>query len=301
MILIHAYGAGENGNREVIPVHPATFKEFWPEVRNSYSFRNRRQFLDFMITNRGRIFVLPDPSLAYRPFVMTGNWRSRSDITAIWYLHARGSRERERLVVAASEICLQEGSERVVTRPLDPYEAQEYGAWGFTTLHRIVILEKRMTKSPPRPPEGEGVRVVRFRRNDLAEVLSLDGEAFDDFWRMDRPTMERVASSCMRNVFLLAKRGEEALGYAIGGVNEWIGYLQRLGVRPDCRRLGVGETLLAHLLRRLYALGAFTVSVNTQEDNLPARNLYQKLGFKETQDRRYIMERSAAERPGSGR
>lgn len=285
----------------MIPVHPAAYKEFWPEVRNGYYFRSRRQFLDFMRLNQGRIFVIPEPHLPYRPFVMVGNWRSRSDITALWHLHARVSEERETLVMGASGICLEEGKKKVVTRPLDPFEAQEFGAWGFTTAFRIVMLEKRMGQSPPLPAEPEGVRVYRFRKGDLARVLALDAEVFDDFWKMDLLTLKAVASSCMRNVFLLAKRGEETLGYAIGGVNEWVGYLQRLGVRPDCRQRGIGETLASHLLRQLYALGALTVSVNTQEENLPARNLYRKLGFQEMPDSRVIMERTREHGQRSGR
>jgi len=283
---LERHGTGE----DVVPASPSSCKAFWPHLKDSHLFHNRRDFLAFMRTHNGRIFFLAESAAASQPFVLVGNWRSRSDISALWYVRALGG-ERKRLVLRASEACLEEGAERFVTRPLAEGEAEEFRSWGFLPLVRVVILEREFRGKPGPLPEVEGVRLHRFRARDLDEVLEVDASAFDDFWSLDRRTLRAVSNSCSRNVFLLAKRRGKTLGYAVGGVNGRLAYLQRLGVHLSQQGKGLGEVLASGMLRAFHALGANLVSVNTQEDNLPALSLYHKLGFKESGDSRHIMYR----------
>lgn len=283
----------EEGEIRIAP--PTAYKSFWPEIRGSYNFRNRRDFLTFMQQNHGRILYLPHRDRPFPPFVLVGDWRSRSDISALWHVRAAEG-DREKLVREASEMCLREGAERFVTRPVGEREAEEYAEWGFTPFCRVVFLEKTLRREPD-PSEPEGVRVNHFRRKDLTEVLEVDVEAFEDFWRLDTRTLERISESCLRNVFLVARWENRVCGYAVGGTNGRLGYLQRLGVHPLFQGKGVGELLAGRLLRILQVMGASLVSVNTQEDNLPAISLYHKLGFRETGERRFIMQRTSPEAP----
>lgn len=286
-------------DNDIAVAPPTECRHFWPEVKASAYFRNRRDYLDFMQRCNGKIVYIPCSRGATPPFVLVGNWRSRSDIAALWYVRAEREQKR-RLVTKAAEIYFGEGSERLITRPVTPSEAEEYAAWGFAPHSRITILEKQLNKQPP-PEEKEGVRLVHFRIRDLAEVIRVDRLAFDDFWRLDRRTLETVAASCVHNVFLVAKEEGSICGYVVGGANGRIGYLQRLGVHPLYQRRGTGEALARQLLRFLYVMGATTVSVNTQEDNLPALSLYRKLGFRETGEYRVIMERARQEPARGGK
>ncbi len=268
---------------------PEMFKAFWPDVGGSYFFRNRRLFLDFMHSNGGRIYYLTSASHPRPPFILVGNWRSRADITALW--HVKGEENlRRSLVSVAASASFQAGSERFVTKPLGAFEGEEFERWGFKPAYRIVLLERILRPEPGHPGGEDGMEIIRFRKRYLDEVLSLDATAFDDFWRLDIRTVEAVAASCYRNTFLLARRGGETLGYAVGGANGRFGYLQRLGVHAGHQGEGVGGALARRIMSDLRGMGATSVMVNTQEDNEAALNLYHKLGFETMPDPRFIMQ-----------
>ncbi len=271
-------------------VPPESFKSFWLEVKRSYFFRNKQHYLEFMRSCGGRIYSLRGTGRSTSHFVLVGNWRSHGDVTALWYLKGHGEARRA-LVREAAVRSFQGGVALFVTRPLGEGEAEEFAAWGFMPLYRIVLLERRS-----RPPDGEphgvkGVEFIRFRKRHREEVLELDAGAFDAFWRLDARTLDAVASSCSRNLFLLARENGRLAGYAIGGTNGRFGYLQRLGVRDACQGKGIGEALSRRLIDSLSAMGAGVICVNTQEENGAARSLYRKLGFEEIPERRLIMSR----------
>lgn len=287
------------GQGTVSEAPPEMYRRFWPEIRRGYYFRSRRDYLLFMRESNGRIFFIPRPDRMVPPFLLVGDWRSRSHTRALWEVRAEG-REKAALVREASEACLAEGARRVVTRPLAEAEAAEYRSWGFESLCRVVLLEKILRRES-RCREPEGVNIRPFRRRELEEVMEADALAFDDFWSLDPRTLARVSESCARNVFLVARCRDRLCGYIIGGANGQLGYLQRLGVHPDYRGRGVGESLAGRFLRALQAMGATLVSVNTQEDNLAALSLYHKLGFRETGEKRVLLQRTPRERPGGGK
>jgi ribosomal protein S18 acetylase RimI-like enzyme len=68
----------------------------------------------------------------------------------------------------------------------------------------------------------------------------------------------------------------------IQGVNLgwWRGSIQNVGVVPEHRGLGLGRALLLKSLDGFRELGIRKVSLEVTADNLPAVELYQKLGFR---------------------
>ncbi len=55
-------------------------------------------------------------------------------------------------------------------------------------------------------------------------------------------------------------------------------YIDNLGVTPAFRRRGIGMRLMKALLKAGKDHGCAEARVGTEEDNLPARKLYEKLG-----------------------
>ncbi|MBN2028320.1 MAG: GNAT family N-acetyltransferase [Actinobacteria bacterium] len=269
---------------------PEMFKAFWPAVRGNYFFRNRRLFIDFMRQNEGRIYYVSGGSRTGPPFILVGNWRSRTDITALWHIKGDGI-IKKRLVRVAAASSFEAGSDRFVTKPLGECEADEYERWGFEVLCRILLLEKRLRRESESSAGLEAdVEIVRYRKRYLDDVLSLDASAFDDFWKLDAHTLEAVATSCYRNAFLAAKRDGEVVGYAVGGANGRFGYLQRLGIHAAHQGEGIGEALTRRIISTLQGMGAVSLMVNTQEDNDAALSLYRKMGFETMPDPRFIMQ-----------
>lgn len=270
------YGCPETSR--VIQAHPSTYKAYWPEVRGSYFFRSRRVYLDYLNHQGGRIYHLPSPGNPSPPFILIGNWRDRPEITAIWHIKAGGA-EREELILGTAERCFDEGVQMMITKLLVESEAAEFEGWGFEEACRIILLEKPLYREPPEPPYGAGVSVATYRRRNLDRVLEVDAMAFDDFWRLDARTIEAISTSCQHNLFLLAKAEGEIIGYALGGINGRIGYLQRLAVDPRHQGRGVGRCLALSILDYFHRLGGHTAIVNTQEYNHTALSLYRSLGF----------------------
>ena len=289
--------AGASRSAETAEAAPGMSRAFWPDLRRSHFFPSRRVFLDFMRSNEGRIFFFPACPPPASPFILIGNWRTHTGITALWHVKGEGAL-KETLVDAACAAGFASGGEAIVTMPLGETEAQEYAKWDFTAACRITLLEKRLLREPAAPPRRNGVEITAFRKRYLDDVLSLDATAFDDFWRLDARTMQAVSTTCRRNVFLLARRSGELLGYAVGGANGRFAYLQRLGVHASHQGKGVGELLARRLISSLRGLGAASVMVNTQGDNAPALALYGKLGFESMQDSRVIMRRAPRPREG---
>lgn len=289
MVVIIAPEIRKRESEFVMEATPEMFKAYWPDVRGSYFFRNRRMFLDFMQQNGGRIYYLSlDGTRPGPPFALVGNWRSRPDITALWHVKGEGGLKK-RLVKTAASRSFDNGAESFVTKPLGEYEAEEYAEWGFEPAYRIVLLDRQLRHCPVSISAQTGVEIIRYKKRYLEDVLSLDATAFDDFWRLDARTLEAIADTCYHNAFLLARRGGEILGYAIGGANGRFGYLQRLGIHSGHQGSGVGELLARHMVSALHGLGATSLMVNTQEENTAALGLYRKLGFETTPDRRLIM------------
>ncbi len=60
-------------------------------------------------------------------------------------------------------------------------------------------------------------------------------------------------------------------------------YLAELYVRPEHRGDGIGEALLSASLERARERGADYVHLGTTEDDVAARHLYEKAGFRRTE------------------
>jgi ribosomal protein S18 acetylase RimI-like enzyme len=73
--------------------------------------------------------------------------------------------------------------------------------------------------------------------------------------------------------------GEMVVIGAIRQATETCGELKRLRVRRDRQRQGYGEAMMLRLIERGKELGYRELVLDTLESNLPARRLFQGLGF----------------------
>ena len=78
--------------------------------------------------------------------------------------------------------------------------------------------------------------------------------------------------------------------FAITGVANQVGYLQRLAVDPTAQRRGLGRALVADSLEWMHRRGATTAMVNTAFDNDAALALYETFGFQHRPDPLLILE-----------
>ena len=75
--------------------------------------------------------------------------------------------------------------------------------------------------------------------------------------------------------------GQGIIGYACGLISFDQCEVQRVCVLKQFRRHGLGERLMKELLTAFSAVGASSVFLEVRAGNVPARRLYEKLGFRE--------------------
>jgi N-acetylglutamate synthase-like GNAT family acetyltransferase len=85
----------------------------------------------------------------------------------------------------------------------------------------------------------------------------------------------------LEHSFVAMTKDGDMLGVAMLGLREDRAWITRLGVIPNTRRHGVGETLMRGLIERAEQLGRHFFMLEVIKNNIPAHQLFLKLGFYE--------------------
>jgi ribosomal-protein-alanine N-acetyltransferase len=119
------------------------------------------------------------------------------------------------------------------------------------------------------------LRCRALRKSDLPQVLRIETRAYPLPWTEDYFDHCLRSGMCCR---VLARHGMiEA--YGIMSVEGNTAHILNLCVRPVSQRRGLGRRLLTHLLELARRHRAETACLEVRVSNLPARSLYQSMGF----------------------
>lgn len=77
----------------------------------------------------------------------------------------------------------------------------------------------------------------------------------------------------------LAEDDEEIVGSVFGSFDGRRGYIQKLVIRKDYRKKGVGKQLLEKVISKLRSTGALYIPISSDEGLI---SFYEKCGFKKT-------------------
>ncbi|HEX8560508.1 MAG TPA: ribosomal protein S18-alanine N-acetyltransferase [Pyrinomonadaceae bacterium] len=131
--------------------------------------------------------------------------------------------------------------------------------------------------------ERAGCVIVPMTEHDLLEVVEIEESTGLSQWGWDayRAELEKPEA-----LMLVARRNEpEALtgrrlgGYIASRINADELHINNIGVWPESRRRGVGGALLGAALDLAARGGAFEAVLEVRAGNLPARMMYERLGF----------------------
>lgn len=119
---------------------------------------------------------------------------------------------------------------------------------------------------------------LRMDETRIPQVAHLETVCFNDPWSMNSLCAE------LKNplsLWLIAVEGEDLAGYV--GSQSVLGWadMMNLAVAPKYRRRGIGEKLIAELIRQLKENQVTCLTLEVRVSNEPAIALYQKMGFKE--------------------
>jgi ribosomal protein S18 acetylase RimI-like enzyme len=131
--------------------------------------------------------------------------------------------------------------------------------------------------------------VVRRAEPADAEAIGRLLHDFNTEYEQETPAPEKIAERLRpllaedETVVLLAGDGPDGLALMRFRPSIWIErlecYLGELYVVPDKRRQGIGRALMDEVFAVARARGAGHIELNTSDDDVAARALYEKLGF----------------------
>lgn len=106
------------------------------------------------------------------------------------------------------------------------------------------------------------------------------------FWRanyfiskMDNYESFRLFLDKNPNLSILAEDNGEIIGSALGSFDGRRGYLQKLVVRKDFRKKGIGSQLVDEIIKNLKELNCMYIPINVEEELV---SFYESCGFKKT-------------------
>lgn len=168
----------------------------------------------------------------------------------------------------------------VITAALPEPRTRRLLEHGFETRQRLWLLARDLG-DVSRAPRTTRPVPRRAAAADLDGVLAVDAAGFDEFWRFDETALHESITATRRSRYRVVRNRADrrVVGYAVFGVADGCGFLQRLAVDPTVRRTGVATALVDDGFRWLRRRGARTVLVNTQESNSRALAFYRRLGF----------------------
>ena len=137
--------------------------------------------------------------------------------------------------------------------------------------------------------ESTALRFVKFRLEQLCEVMAIEFEAYPDPWTEG---MFRDEVRSPRSHFYVGYLEETLIAY--GGF--WLvldeAHITSVTVREDYRGQGYGRKMVAFLLERAVGAGARLSTLEVRASNTVARNLYASMGFRPVGVRKNYYPRS---------
>jgi N-acetylglutamate synthase len=82
-----------------------------------------------------------------------------------------------------------------------------------------------------------------------------------------------------QNLSYLAEEDGDIIGTVLGSFDGRRGYIQKLVVRKDYRKQGLGKQLMELVINKLRDVGALYIPINAEDDLI---SFYEKCGFKKT-------------------
>lgn len=146
----------------------------------------------------------------------------------------------------------------------------------------------------------ENVRVRELRCRDVPQILAMAKSSFPEelaLWSFNLAqawayyvslaVWKPVQKLCGKPLFqfYVAEAERKAVAGAMVVWRQHYAYLQSVMVHPDFRRRGIGRRIVAHAVAEALRLCADKVVLHVRADNMPARRLYESLGFQAFEER----------------
>jgi len=192
------------------------------------------------------------------------------------------------LETAVNELQKMQNVQYAVSIALDRWYQNLLEENGFTLETHVILLSWENGLHPLPAFEFDGI-IRPMKQSDLGTIYQIDQLAFDPIWRYSPMAIELSFEQAA--IATVAETSAGILGYQVSTPSPLGGHLARLAVHPGSHRQGIGRALVLDLLSRFKQQGAMRVTVNTQENNEPSKNLYAKAFFHQTGEKYPVFQR----------
>ena len=153
---------------------------------------------------------------------------------------------------------------------LNKYIDGEYG--DSSTISPIYLRKSQAERALE-----EKIQVQRMREDDLNEIEPILNSEFDDFWNINNLKND---FSNENSVYFVARLDNEIVGFA--GILKICdeANIMNIVTRINKRHLGIGSKLLQALISEAKKLNCTSITIEVNEHNTYAINLYKKFNFK---------------------
>jgi len=235
--------------------------------------------LSLLIQQPGGSFWHPDSG----EFVLVTSWRHRPDLPTIHTISA--IHHETALLRAATEAARHANAAALVY--VDSYEIRRpafYVNHAFQRIEDIVTFELDWPRPEPIQQRRGVQQFIRVPIRDtawIAAVIQVDNDAFPWFWWNTRAEFEAYLQFPGVEVWA-GVLDDEVVSYV--GFTDYYGWghLDRIAIRPDHQRRGLGREALSFAIDRMVTHGGKRVALSTQGNNIKSQKLYLDYGFTST-------------------
>lgn len=153
----------------------------------------------------------------------------------------------------------------------------------FVSIDHLTPIYVKLSQAEKQLKEKVLNQIIIEKATNVDEVLDIENNCFEEKWSKETLLNE---ISLPNKHYLIAKYNNEIVGYI--GVEECYDELSllKVGVKENFRNYGVGTKLLSYTidLQKQKGLKKYFLEVNV--NNIIAKNLYKKLGFKQVSIRK---------------
>ncbi len=154
---------------------------------------------------------------------------------------------------------------------------------GFQVGSQIETYVKE-DRQLPEWPTIDGLTIRQAYSTDLEALAALEVSAFAPIWRHSARALSIARPQSLS--FDVALLDDEIVAYQLSArADDGGAHLVRITVDPEKQGTGIGTALLGHAIAGYYRQGLYTVSLNTQVENVVSQKLYLKFGFQPSRKR----------------
>jgi len=123
----------------------------------------------------------------------------------------------------------------------------------------------------------EDIEISYMTKKDVDLITEILQSDFDEFWT---PSILETEILNPDSTYIVAKRNDEIAGFAGVWDDTYNMHITNIAVKKRYRHKGIGETLLKKLIQITKEENKETITLEVNEQNTIAQNLYLKNGFK---------------------